>query len=220
MHTTLLLVLLSRGPLPIPDSAWSKPAEVRAAEQQQALERVHAEQQPQPETVAQAAPPVSVPRALEDRRIGLSLGVGALIGWPSLEVEVLPVQHVAGYVAGEASLLAPGFGLQAGLRLRPMKGLVGPWLDLHVRHSRFRGLTFSLEEQLSPGAAAGFSIQSRGGFLFSAGLGASFLVQTKQTRWGVGVAEAGSLMIPFVTADTSSQFGVQPELKLQVGWAI
>lgn len=220
MHTILILAVLARGPLPIPDSAWSKPAEARAEEQQEALERVHAEQaQPQPAATVQQAPQEAPGRPLEDKRFAISLGVGALIGWPSLEVEVLPVQHVAGYVSGEASIIAPGYGVQAGVRLRPMKGLIGPWLDLHVRHSRFQGIMFSLAEDVSPGAAMGFSLQSKAGLLFSAGLGASFLVATSQTRWGVGIADAGFLAVPFIGVVTTRQYGVQPELKVQFGWA-
>lgn len=219
MHTVLLLTLLARGPLPIPDSAWSKPAEARAEEQQQSLDRVHAEQQAPPPTAVQPAAPEEPGRALEDKRFAISLGVGALIGWPSLEVEVLPVHHLAGYVSGEASILAPGYGVQAGVRLRPMKGLLGPWLDLHVRHSRFEGITFSLAEDVSPGAAMGFTLQSKAGLVFSAGLGASFLVATSQTRFGVGIADAGFLAVPFIGAVTTREYGVQPELKVQFGWA-
>jgi hypothetical protein len=38
--------------------------------------------------------------------------------------------------------------VQAGVRARPMKGLIGPFLDLHVRHSHFEGLTWTLDADL------------------------------------------------------------------------
>lgn len=220
MSTFVILALLARGPLPVPDAAWSQPATVRAAEQQRHREEVHARQQ-QPARPAQGEVVYPAPEArkVEDRRFGVSLGVGALVGWPSLELEVLPVQHVSGYVAGELSLLAPGYGVQAGVRLRPMEGLVGPWLDVHVRHSHFASLTFSIDEALSPGVAAGFSVESKTGFLFSAGLGVSFLAHTTETDFGVRTASVGNFTVPVPTAETSSGDGAVPELKLQVGWA-
>lgn len=195
MHAVLLTLLLARSPLPIPQDARTAPTA---------------------EAQVEAPPPVPL---LERRRVAISLGVGTVIGWPSLELEVLPLHHLGVYVAGELSVLAMGYGAQAGVRLRPLKGLGGPWLDLHLRHSHFAALTFSLDEAVSPGAMAGFSVQSRGGFLFSAGLGVSFMVRSSQTRYGVGLGGGGYFPVPVLTVSTTSAVGPQPELKLQVGWA-
>lgn len=224
MHALILTLSLmtTRGPLPIADSAWTQPADVREADRARALEQTHVEQQhvSAPPPVVQRKVDAPKPaRTAEDRHFAITASASLFIAMPSLELEVLPVNYVSGYVQGQLGILAPGYAVQAGVRVRPMKGLIGPFLDLHVRHSHFEGLTWTLDEQVSPGVMGGFSLVSRGGFLFSAGVGVTFLAQTSSTHYGVKGVSAGPFVLPVITSKTERDFGAQPELRLNLGYA-
>ena len=158
-----------------------------------------------------------------ERRVGLSTGIGLLALSPSLELEVAPMNHVSFYAGGEFSAVRLGYAGQVGFRLRPMEGLIGPFLDLHVRFSRFQGLLNLLPEVSetgSPGAMFGFTLVSQQGFTFSAGVGASFLARTTETRYQLTTRDTALAPIPQVDSSTTTKLGPVPELRINVGVAL
>lgn len=238
LSTCLLLALAAREPLPIP--GWTPPARAEATSPTPAeatpLSPSSTQPSPPPEPPAVEAPSTveasrpavrkeddAVPPSIESRRVGLTLGVGALVLSPSLELEVAPWDHVSLYLGGELSATRLGFGAQAGVRLRPMRGLLGPFLDLHVRVAQYAGflhLLPSVVERGSPGVMLGFSLSSKSGFLFSAGMGLSLLAEVTETRYVVSSRSTGFLPIPSIDAFSTTKVAPVPELRLNVGWAL
>lgn len=215
MNAMLLLTLLAaREPLKVPGWTPPPPAEKKA-------EPVDAPAPKPDDGVVLLAPlPEKSPA---ERRVGLSTGIGLLALSPSLELEVAPMNHVSFYAGGEFSALRLGYAGQAGFRLRPMDGLIGPFLDLHVRFSRFQSLLNVLPEVSetgSPGAMFGFTLVSPQGFTFSAGLGASFLAKTTDTRYQLTTRDTPLVPIPQVDSTTTTRVGPIPELRLNVGVAL
>lgn len=209
-----LSTLAAREPLKVPGWVPPAPAEKKA------------EPAPEPEPKRDDGVVVLGPlpeKSPADRRVGLSTGIGLLALSPSIELEVAPMNHVSFYAGGEFSALRLGSAGQVGFRLRPMEGLVGPFLDLHVRFSRYQGLLNLLPEVSetgSPGAMFGFTLVSQQGFTFSAGVGASFLATTIETRYSLTARETAFAPIPQVDSSTTTKLGPIPELRLNVGVAL
>lgn len=209
-----LSTLAAREPLKVP--GWTPPAP--------------AEKKTEPVATPAPAPDDGVvflaplaEKSPAERRVGLSTGVGVLALSPSLELEVAPMNHFSLYAGGEFSALRLGYAGQVGFRLRPMNGLIGPFLDLHVRFSRFQGLANLLPEVSetgSPGAMFGFTLVSQQGFTFSAGLGASFFAKTAETRYALTTHDTPLLPLPQLDSTTTTKVGPVPELRINVGVAL
>lgn len=220
MNTLLILTLLAaREPLKIPGWTPPPPAEKKAEATEPPA--------PKPDDGVVALEPVVEPSPVEkspaERRMALSTGIGLLVLSPSLELEVAPMNHLSFYAGGELSAIRLGYAGQAGFRLRPMKGLIGPFLDLHVRFSRYQGL-FNLipevSETGSPGAMLGFTLIAQHGFLFSAGVGASFLATTTETRYAVTSGSTGYFPIPRLDVFSTTKVGPTPEVRINLGFAL
>lgn len=218
--STVLLLTLARAPLPI--AGWNPPAPTPVPERV-VVQPAAASQPPlvqgEPKNTVVAEPPAAEVEPAR-RHLLLTAGVAALALSPSLELELAPWDHVSLYGGGEFSTVRLGAGGQVGVRLRPMKGLEGPFLDLHVRFSRYAGLgtvVDAVSETGSPGVMAGVTLLSRNGFVASAGLGVSLLATTTTTR----ATQTGTLLsLPTYSTTSTTRFGPVPELRLCVGWAL
>ncbi|MER2566990.1 MAG: hypothetical protein ABTQ32_40060 [Myxococcaceae bacterium] len=209
-----LSTLAAREPLKVP--GWTPPAPV-----EKKAEPLEAPAPKPDEGVVFLAPLAE--KSPAERRVGLSTGVGVLALSPSLELEIAPMNHLSLYAGGEFSALRLGYAGQVGFRLRPMEGLIGPFLDLHVRFSRFQSLLNLLPEVSetgSPGAMFGFTLVSQQGFTFSAGVGASFLAKTTDTRYQLTTRDTAFVPLPQVDSASTTKIGPVPELRLNVGVAL
>lgn len=223
----LLSLLAAREPLPVP--GWSPPRPTAAARASSALPPVPEPPAPPPPLVeakdeppavgSDAAPAVS--DAVRPRNVALTFGLGALVMSPSVELEVAPWRHVSLYAGVEASALQLGGGGQAGVRLRPLDWLQGPFLDVHVRFSRYAGLLVgpSVEETANPGVMAGFSWVSEGGFVITGGLGLNFFTKTTTTDVRPGVVSSSYFPIPTFDVTRSTRVGPALETRVAIGWA-
>ncbi|MCA2979882.1 MAG: hypothetical protein INH41_00865 [Myxococcaceae bacterium] len=217
LTTTALLTLLSaREPLPIP--GWVPPP--RPPETSPAPVEVP----PAPLVSADVAPPAVAeagPVVEEKRRnVAITFGLGALVLSPSIELEVAPWRHVSLYAGGELSVPRLGGAVQAGVRLRPLDWLVGPFLDLHVRFGAFAGLlTPAVEEVASPGVMGGFTWVSDGGFVVTAGMGVSLLAKTTTTT--VTVGSSPTVYVPGLDLKVTQETVTKPsfEMRLAIGHA-
>lgn len=216
MNALLIITLLAaREPLKVPGWTPPPPAEKKA---EPAVEPPA----PTPDEGVVFLAPLAE-KSPADRHVGLSTGIGLLALSPSLELEVAPMNHVSFYAGGEFSAVRLGYAGQVGFRLRPMEGLIGPFLDLHMRFSRFESLLNVLpeiSETGSPGAMFGFTLVSQQGFTFSAGLGASFLAKTTETRYALTTRDTPLAPIPQIDSSTTTKVGPVPELRINVGVAL
>ena len=151
------------------------------------------------------------------RRTGLSFGAAIVAVSPSIELEYAPLEHLSLYVGGDGSALLNGFGAQTGVRLRPTSWLSGPFLDLHVRVSRYQwfGLGSTFEERPSPGVMLGYTWIERHGLMVSGGLGLSLAVWRTSRE-----LDFSGLLSPTPPAAFVPWAGPLPEARLNVGWAI
>jgi hypothetical protein len=170
-----------------------------------------------------SAPALRPERKPSARRVGLTFGAGMVVGSPSMELEVAPIDHVSVYAGAEASLVQLGGGAQVGARLRPLEGLVGPFLDVHLRWSSYAGVLLNgtkVEESFNPGVMAGLSHVTQGGFMVSAGLGVNFLAKQTETKTSIGLKDTPVFPLPTFDTQTSTRVAAQPEVRLQFGWAL
>jgi hypothetical protein len=210
-----LSTLAAREPLKVP--GWTPPPPV-----EKKAEAAVEPPTPKPDEGVVFLAPLAE-KSPGERRVGLSTGIGLLALSPSLELEIAPMNHLSFYAGGEFSAVRLGYAGQVGFRLRPMEGLIGPFLDLHVRFSRFQGLLNVLPEVSetgSPGAMFGFTLVSQQGFTFSAGVGASFLAKTTETRYQLTTRDTALAPIPQVDSSTTTKLGPVPELRINVGVAL
>ncbi|MBL8921451.1 MAG: hypothetical protein JNJ54_21505 [Myxococcaceae bacterium] len=219
----LLTLLAAREPLPIP--GWSPPRPTAPARASTPTP-VAAEAPPPPlvqatdETPGVADEQV-VPDGPRPRSVALTFGLGALVLSPSLELEVAPWRHVSLYVGGELSALRLGAGGQAGVRLRPLEWLQGPFLDVHVRFARYAGLLLGpgVEETANPGVMLGFSWVSEGGFVITGGLGVNLFAKTTTTEVRASLASATSFPVPRIELTQHTRIGPALETRLAIGYA-
>jgi hypothetical protein len=221
--TLVVITLAAREPLPIP--GWT-PAQPQARGAAVSTGPTVAPEATPPLVQAEEAPPevVEAPAAQPEarRNVALTFGLGALVMSPSVELEVAPWRHVSLYAGVEASALQLGGGGQAGVRLRPLDWLEGPFLDVHVRFSRYAGLLVgpSVEETANPGVMAGFSWVSEGGLVITGGLGLNFFTKTTTTNVRPGLVSGTYFPIPTFDVTRSTRIGPALETRLAIGWAL
>ncbi len=151
------------------------------------------------------------------KKTGLSFGAAIVAVSPSIELEYAPLEHLSIYVGGDGSALLNGFGAQAGVRLRPTSWLSGPFLDVHLRVSRYQwfGLGSTFEEKPSPGMMLGYTWVERHGLMVSGGLGLSLAVWRTSRE-----LDFSGLLSPTSQKPFEPWAGPLPEARLNVGWAI
>lgn len=66
----------------------------------------------------------------------------------------------------------------------------------------------------------GFTLVSQQGFTFSAGVGASFLAKTTETRYQLTTRDTAFVPLPQVDSASTTKIGPVPELRLNVGVAL
>lgn len=217
----LLTLVAAREPLPIP--GWNPRAAPVAARSEPVAEAPTlplAEATESPPGVAEAPNPGAASEGPPVRNVALTFGLGALVMAPSVELEVAPWRHVSLYAGAEASALQLGGGGQAGVRLRPLEWLQGPFLDVHVRFSRYAGLLGpSVEETANPGVMAGFSWVSEGGFVITGGLGLNCFTKTTTTEVHTSLASSTYFPVPKFDVTHSTRIGPSLETRLALGWA-
>ncbi len=171
---------------------------------------------PRPASQPQPAPEPAP--AGEWRSFAVTFGVAALYLWPSIELEWAFTRHVSAYGGLEGAVFPAGGGGQVGLRLHPLDGVEGPFLDAHLRWSQYDGIFTSRSELANPGLMFGWTWIRDSGFAFSAGIGCNFAAQVSTTSLSF-TSSGGYVPLPIPSLSSSRETTGQLEARLQLGYA-